>query len=64
MSDIIVAFVIAILRALVPALFQAAKPTSEDGAPDIVRREELRSRVKKTWSAEALAATDPTGESQ
>ena len=50
----VIAILTVILRALLPALFEATKPSAEDGArrPDL--RNRLRARVRNRWG-KALA---------
>ena len=41
----------AVLKALLPALFRAARPTCEDADPQTELRDRLRARVRRTWGA-------------
>ena len=49
----IITFLVALLRALIPALVQASKDTAEEGsrAPEV--RDRLRKRVRETWGKAA-----------
>ena len=49
----IITFLVALLRALIPALVQASKDTAEEGSRAHEVRDRLRKRVRETWSKAA-----------
>jgi len=50
MVEFLVQLVVAVLRALIPALRQAATPTAENAARQNKLRERLTAKVRKHWS--------------
>jgi hypothetical protein len=47
--DILVTIVIGVLRMFLPALFEARKPTAEDGEQVGSVEARLRAQIKKEW---------------
>jgi hypothetical protein len=54
MSASLAAFIMSILRTLIPAAFEASKPTSQDGDRALESRGKLRASIRKTWGSKAL----------
>ena len=51
--NVLITFLVALLRVLIPALVHASKDTAEDGSPAIDLRDSLRRRVRETWGKAA-----------
>jgi hypothetical protein len=58
MMEILTVIITAVLRALIPALFDAAKPRMEEGAADTRRRDALRDRIRGAWTPQARRAAE------
>jgi len=49
MTETLVTLIVAILRAFIPALVDAAEPEAEEGMVDTTTRDRLRERIRATW---------------
>ena len=45
----LIALVVAVLKALVPALLKKTRDTAEDASPQTELRDRLRGEVRRTW---------------
>lgn len=51
----LISLIVGLLRALLPAIVDAAKPTCEDAKKQPELRRKLRNRIKGTWHTSAVA---------
>ena len=58
---ILVTIIVELLRLLLPALFESAKPTAQDSASQPELKKRLRAKVRQTWVVVILCAVFLTG---